>query len=575
MEKIKGNVIFEGIVIGKPYIKKKRELKIEEKTIDLDLINMEVARVEEAVKNTKFEIDHLIDSLQDRVNKEELKIMNVQRLMLDDPVFLSDIINTIQADKKNAEYAVDLVLKKFVNQFKSLSDPFYRERSVDVQELGNKIIQNLLFEKPQKEDLDGKIIITKELEPFELLKYYHDKVDIRGIITEMGGETSHAAILCKALGIPTIMGVNDIFFKELSSHKEIILDARQEKSFVILEPDQITSSFYQNEYQVFENESKEIEALKGKSILTKDKQRVSLKANLGGEIEVTQLENHLPDGVGLLRTEFIYMDSDNFPSEEKQVEIYTYIYDKLGDDKPLTIRTLDIGGDKKLSYFTIPEEANPFLGLRAIRLCLANKDMFKTQLRAILRTAYKRNIKIMYPMISKLEELWEANKLLEECKKELEKEGLNYSKHIQVGMMIEVPASAIMADMFAKEVDFFSIGTNDLTQYVMAADRLSKGVASVYDKYDPSVIRMVYNSAKAALENNIEISVCGEVAGESLAIIIFLIFGIRELSMLPALLPKAKKIIKNISISELEKYKEAILNCKTSKEIKDLLKEYY
>lgn len=575
MEKIKGNVIFEGIVIGKPYIKKKRELKIEEKTIDLDLINMEVARVEEAVKNTKFEIDHLIDSLQDRVNKEELKIMNVQRLMLDDPVFLSDIINTIQADKKNAEYAVDLVLKKFVNQFKSLSDPFYRERSVDVQELGNKIIQNLLFEKPQKEDLDGKIIITKELEPFELLKYYHDKVDIRGIITEMGGETSHAAILCKALGIPTIMGVNDIFFKELSSHKEIILDARQEKSFVILEPDQITSSFYQNEYQVFENESKEIEALKGKSILTKDKQRVSLKANLGGEIEVTQLENHLPDGVGLLRTEFIYMDSDNFPSEEKQVEIYTYIYDKLGDDKPLTIRTLDIGGDKKLSYFTIPEEANPFLGLRAIRLCLANKDMFKTQLRAILRTAYKRNIKIMYPMISKLEELWEANKLLEECKKELEKEGLNYSKHIQVGMMIEVPASAIMADMFAKEVDFFSIGTNDLTQYVMAADRLSKGVSSVYDKYDPSVIRMVYNSAKAALENNIEISVCGEVAGESLAIIIFLIFGIRELSMLPALLPKAKKIIKNISISELEKYKEAILNCKTSKEIKDLLKEYY
>lgn len=575
MENIKGNVIFEGIVIAKPYIKRKKSLVIEEKIIEVDMIDSEVMRVEEAVKNTKFEIDHLIDSLKDRVNKEELKIMNVQRVMLDDPVFLSDIIKKIKVDRKNAEYAVDLVLKKFVKQFKSLSDPIYRERAVDVQELGNKIIQNLLFEKPQKEDLDGKIIITKELEPFELLKYYNDGVDIKGIITEIGGETSHAAILCKALGIPTIMGVNDIFFKELNSDEEIILDARQNKACVILNPNLVTNSFYQNEYQVFENEIREIEALRGKEILTKDGQRIYLKANLGGEIEITQLENYLPDGVGLLRTEFIYMDNDDFPSEEKQVEVYTHIYEKLGNDKPLTIRTLDIGGDKKLSYFTMPEEANPFLGLRAIRLCLANKDMFKTQLRAILRTAYNRNIKMMYPMIAKLEELWEANQLLEECKLELKKEGLDYSDNMEVGMMIEIPASAIMADIFAKEVDFFSIGTNDLVQYVMAADRLSKGVSNVYDKYDPSVIRMVHNTARAALENNIDISVCGEVAGEPLAIAIFLLFGIRELSMLPALLPKAKKIIKNISIAELEKYKDIILNCRTSKEMKELLKEYY
>lgn len=575
MEKIQGNVIFEGIVIAKPYIRKKKVLVVQERNITNDQIDAEVLKVEEAVKETRFEIKHLVDSLKDRVNKEELKILNVQLLMLDDPVFLSDIIGKIKTEKKNAEYAVDSVLEKFVNQFKSLSDPVYRERSVDVQELGSKIIQNLLFVKPHKEDLDGKILITKELEPFELLKFYNEGVDIKGIITELGGETSHSAILCKALGIPTLMGVNDILFKKLDSNKDIILDARLDGGKVILDPDPVTLSYYQNELQVFDNEFREIEALRGKEVLTKDNKRIFLKANLGGEIEITQLSNYLPDGVGLLRTEFIYMDNDGFPSEDRQVELYLDVYNKLGNDKPLTIRTLDIGGDKQLSYFKIPEEANPFLGLRAIRLCLKHKDIFKTQLRAILRVAHNRNIKIMYPMISKIEELWEANKILDEAKIELAKENIPFASNIEVGMMIEVPSSAIMADIFVKEVDFFSIGTNDLTQYVMAADRLSKEVSDVYDKYDPAVIRMVYNTARAAIENNKNISVCGEVAGEALAIIVFLAFGIKDLSMLPALLPKAKKVIKNLSMSELSKLREPILKCRTSKELKHLLKEYY
>lgn len=575
MEKIRGNVIFEGIVIAKPYVRKKKVFVVQERLINESQIETEVGKVEEAIKETRFEIKHLIDSLKDRVNKEELKILNVQLLMLDDPVFLSDIIRKIKVDKKNAEYAVDTVLDKFVSQFKSLSDPVYRERSVDVQELGMKIIQNLLFEKPHKEDLDGKIIITKELEPFELLKFYNEGVDIKGIITELGGETSHSAILCKALGIPTLMGVNDIVFKQLDINKEIILDARLDSGKVIIDPNDLTFSYYQNEVQAFDNESREIEALRGKEVLTKDDERIYLKANLGGEIEITQLSNYLPDGVGLLRTEFIYMDNDGFPSEEKQVELYKEVYDKLGDDKPLTIRTLDIGGDKQLSYFKIPEEANPFLGLRAIRLCLKHRDIFKTQLRAILRVAHNRNVKIMYPMISKIEELWEANKILEEAKRELLKEKIPFAPNIEIGMMIEVPSSAIMADIFVKEVDFFSIGTNDLTQYVMAADRLSKEVSDVYDKYDPAVLRMVYNTARAAIENNKSISVCGEVAGEAMAIVIFLAFGIKELSMLPALLPKAKKVIKDLSMSELAKLREPILQCRTSKELKHLLKDYY
>lgn len=575
MEKIQGNVIFEGVVIAKPYIKKKKNLFIEERVIDENQIEQEVKRVEDAIGETKYEIKHLIDSLKDRVNKNELKILNVQLVMLDDPVFVSGIVNKIKDGKRNAEFAVDTILKKFVNQFKALKDPVYQERAIDVQELGDKIIQNLLFEKPKKEDVDGKIIITKELQPFELLKFYNEGVVIKGIITELGGETSHAAILSKALGIPTLMGVNNIIFKKLESTNDIILDSREKIASVIIDPDMETLNYYIDEIRVFEEENKEIEALRGKEVITKDGQLIYLKANLGGEIEISQLENYLPDGVGLLRTEFIYMDTDSFPNEDKQVEIYEEVYNTLGNDKPLTIRTLDIGGDKQLSYFKLPEEANPFLGLRAIRLCLKHKDIFKTQLRAILRAGYDKNIKLMYPMISKLEELREANVILEEVKKELEEEGKLYSKNMEVGMMVEVPSAAIMADVFIEEVDFFSIGTNDLTQYVMAADRLSKEVSNVYDKYDPSVLRMIYNVARVANEYQKDISVCGEMAGEVLGMIIFLAFGIRELSMLPAFLPKAKRIVKDLSIEELTSYRERILKCKTSKELKELFRNFY
>ncbi len=575
MEKIQGNVIFEGVVIAKPYIKKKKTLIIEEKKINEESIKSEIAKVEEAIKETRFEIKHLIESLKDRVNKDELKILNVQLLMLEDPVFVSGIYKKIERDMVNAEFAVDYILKKFVNQFKALNDPVYKERAIDVQELGDKIIQNLLFEKPQSEDVDNKILITKELQPFELLKFYNEGVNIKGIITELGGETSHAAILSKALGIPTLMGVDNIVFTEFDEDEEIILDSRDGSACVVLKPNRVTLAYYQNEVQVFDNETREIEALRGKEVITKDGQIIYLKANLGGEIEIKQLNNYLPDGVGLLRTEFIYMDNDDFPSEDEQVKIYENVYNELGDNKPLTIRTLDIGGDKQLSYFKLPEEANPFLGLRAIRLCLKHKNIFKTQLRAILRAAYDKNIKIMYPMVSKLEELWEANKLLEEAKAELLKEGIPFAKSIEVGIMVEVPSTAIMADIFVEEVDFFSVGTNDLTQYVMAADRLSKEVSEVYDKYDPSVIRMIANTADVAIKNNKDISICGEMAGDTLGILIFLTLGVRELSMLPAFLPKAKRIIRDLSMEELHCKKDKLLKCKSSKEVKELFKEYY
>lgn len=575
MGKFRGNTIFEGIVIAKPYIKKRKEIFINELSIEEEAIESELERVQEALKQTRTDIKELIESLKDRVNKNELKILNVQLVMLDDPLFLSDINNLIKKEKKNAEFVIDRVVKKYVGMFKSLNDPVYKERATDVEEVGNKLLQNLLLEKPELEDINNKIMITKELKPFELLRYYNLGVVIKGIVTEEGGETSHAAILAKALGIPTLMGVGGVESFQFNENKDIILDSRENFSILLTEPTRDEYENYLKEYRKFIELNNEIEALRGKEIFSRDGQKILLKANLGGEIEISQLKIYQPDGVGLLRTEFLYMDSDEFPDEETQYKLYEKVYKELGEDKPLIIRTLDIGGDKTLSYFKLPEEENPFLGLRAIRLCLKNPEIFKVQLRALLRVAYNRNIKVMIPMISRIEEIRETKRIIEEIKVELERDKIPYEKDLKIGIMIEVPSAAILADQLIEEVDFFSIGTNDLTQYIMAADRLSKEVQDVYDKYNPSVIRMINHTVKAANDAGKSVSICGETAGEQLGMLIFLSLGVTELSMLPAFLPKAKKIVKNIDIEKLKKYKTKILKCKTSEEIKEVLKDFY
>lgn len=575
MGKFRGNTIFEGIVIAKPYIKKRKEIFINELSIEEEAVESELERVQEALKQTRTDIKELIESLKDRVNKNELKILNVQLVMLDDPLFLSDINNLIKKEKKNAEFVIDKVVKKYVGMFKSLNDPVYKERATDVEEVGNKLLQNLLLEKPELEDINNKIMITKELKPFELLRYYNLGVVIKGIVTEEGGETSHAAILAKALGIPTLMGVEGVEAFQLNENKDVILDSRENFSILLTEPTRDEYENYLKEYRKFIELNNEIEALRGKEIFSKDGQKILLKANLGGEIEISQLKIYQPDGVGLLRTEFLYMDNDEFPDEETQYKLYEKVYRELGEDKPLIIRTLDIGGDKTLSYFKLPEEENPFLGLRAIRLCLKNPEIFKVQLRALLRVAYNRNIKVMIPMISRIEEIRETKRIIEEIKVELERDKIPYEKDLKIGIMIEVPSAAILADQLIEEVDFFSIGTNDLTQYIMAADRLSKEVQDVYDKYNPSVIRMINHTVKAADDAGKPVSICGETAGEQLGMLIFLSLGVTELSMLPAFLPKAKKLVKNIDIEKLKKYKNKILKCKTSEEIKEVLKDFY
>lgn len=574
MQILKGIGVYEGIVLGTPYLTKKKKEKISVYKIGIDMVEDEIAKFHEAVDDTKQEIKVLIDSLFGKVDQNDIKILNVHMMMLEDPVFISDITNKIRVEMVNVEAVVESVVEKYSGMFKSLNDPVYRQRAIDVEDVGEKLILNLQGKKVSKEDLDGKILISMDLKPSELLRYHNEGIKVAGIATEVGGETSHIAILAKSLGIPTIMAIEDLVKIDWDRVKRIIIDSRKDRQEVIINPEKNIIEWYTKEIHDLEMEEEELSRLIGIPAFTADGKRVNLYANIGGVKDLEEISKYKPDGIGLLRTEFLYMDSSYFPTENEQFKAYKAIAEGVGENRPVIVRTLDIGADKKLSYFDLPEEENPALGLRAFRLCMANKNIFKTQIRAILRASAFGNIKMMYPMISGTDEMEEARKIVEEAMAELDDEGIKYNKDIEIGIMVEVPSAAIMADILVKEADFFSIGTNDLTQYVMAADRLSKDVAHIYDNFNPAVLRLINYIADVCSKEGKKVSICGEMGGDTLAVIAFVSFGITELSMLPLFVPKIKKIINKINTNDLKKIKDGILKAKNGVEVKKILNEY-
>lgn len=574
MERIKGKSIFEGIVIGEPYLRKKKVLNIEEYKIDEADVEKEINRFITALEETKSEIRFLKNSLKGKISEDEIKILKVHLMVLDDPVLLSEINSGISKKFINAEKVVDTVVGNYIEMFSKLKDPVYRQRAIDIKDIGEKLINHLMSENRELEDLDGKILLAKEVFPTELLKAHHQGIKLMGVVTEYGGDTSHVAILAKALQIPTLMGVKGI--KQMEWNSTIILDTRKENSCVIKNPTSEVLEGYIAEKTRLNQLNKEYEKLRFLPAETLDGNKVNLFVNVGGNLDLGELVKQSPEGIGLLRSEFIYIDSEFFPSEEKQMEIYERVYESMGDDaeKSLTIRTLDIGADKKLDYYEMPEEENPSLGLRGLRFTLAHKNIFKDQLRAILRVAHEKNIKVMYPMVTNLQELEDAEAVMAEVKKELAAEGLDYKDDIEVGIMVEVPSVIMLADIFAQKVDFFSIGTNDLTQYILAADRLSSEVAPLYDGYDPAVLRSINMLAEAAERYGKKVSVCGEMGGEPMAIVAFLSLGINNLSMLPAFVPRAKNLIRKTSLKDIVSIKEEILACRSADQVKEILKRY-
>lgn len=576
MEKIMGKAIFEGIVIGEPYLRSKKQLGIEEYKIEPHMLEDEMNRFEVAIRDAKQELKFLKSSLKGKVKSNDLKILNVHLMILDDPVLMSEIGKKLKNELVNIEKVVADVVEFYVDMFKDMKDPVYRQRAVDIQDVGEKIIGQLMVENCELHELDNKILVTKEILPSELFKMHHDKINLLGIVTEYSGATSHVAILAKTFGIPTLMGVKNVSRMEWKN--KIILDTRKGDPCVIKDPTDGQIIKYKKEKVKLEALREENKKLKGLPAITKDGVKVILNANIGGITDLLSLNNSMADGVGLLRTEFLYMESKFFPTEQQQIELYERAYkkiEKLQGERALVIRTLDIGADKQLPYYEMPTEGNPFLGFRGIRFTLAHKNIFRTQLRAILRVAKGRSIKVMFPMISNIEEIIQIKKILASVKKELKNEGLEHASYIETGIMVEVPSTAFLIDKFSEYVDFFSLGTNDLTQYIMAADRLSADVAYLNDYFEPAVLRTINYIAEESIKQKKMISVCGEMANDPMAIIALMSFGIGKFSMLSTYIPMAKRTILRLNSGDLQReLKPKLLNCNNTKEVKKILKEY-
>jgi phosphotransferase system enzyme I (PtsI) len=535
-----------------------------------------MARFEKAIRDAKQELKFLKSSLKGKVNSNDLKILNVHLMILDDPVLLSEIGKRLRNELMNIEKIVADVVEFYVDMFKDMKDPVYKQRAVDIQDVGEKIISQLMVENCELHELDNKILITKEILPSELFKMHHNNINLLGIVTEYSGATSHVAILAKTFGIPTLMGVKNV--SRMKWEGNVILDTRKIDPCVIKNPTDKQILKYMKEMNKLEKIKVENEKLKGLSAITTDGREVILNANIGGITDLISLNNTMADGVGLLRTEFLYMESSFFPTEQQQIDLYERAYkkvEKLDGERELIIRTLDIGADKQLPYYEMPIEDNPFLGFRGIRFTLAHENIFRTQLRAILRVAKGRAIKVMFPMISNLEEIVQVKQILASVKMELKAEGLEYTDYIETGIMVEVPSAAFLIDKFSEHVDFFSLGTNDLTQYIMAADRLSSDVAYLNDYFEPAVLRTINYIAEEAIKNKKKISVCGEMANDPMAIVALMSFGIERFSMLSTYIPMVKRTILKLNSKELQtQLKKKILDCNNAKEVKEILKQY-
>ncbi len=485
-------------------------------------------------------------------------------MILDDPEMCGQIEAKIKEAKINAEWAVKEVAEMFIEMFKSMDNEYMRERAADIKDVTGRVIRNLLGVKIiDLSNLEEEaIVVAEDLTPSDTAQM--DKVKVLGFVTKIGGRTAHSAIMARTLGIPAVVGVGQEF-ESIKSGDNLVFDGKE--GIVFVNPEEEVLNKFREKKKEFEELTEKLKTFIGKESKTKDGIKVELSANIGTPNDVDSILKNDGEGIGLYRTEFLYMDRERFPTEEEQFEAYKIVAQRM-EGKPVVIRTLDIGGDKDLPYMDFPQEMNPFLGYRAIRLCLDRKDIFKTQLRALLRASAYGNIKIMFPMISSIEELRQAKKVLEEVRIELRKEEVCFNEGMEVGMMVEVPAVAIMSDVFAKEVDFFSIGTNDLIQYTTAVDRGNKDIAHLYNQFHPALLRLIKMVIDNGHREGIWVGMCGEVAGDPKMIPLLIGMGLDEFSMSPASILKARWIISGISKQAMEEKAQKIIKFATAEEVK-------
>ena len=565
----KGTSASAGIGIGKAVIVEETELKIKKDTItDVDA---EKARFQRAVNQAMEETDALAKDLATRVGEKEAEILNAHLLLLSDPMLVGEIETSISGEMVNSEFAIETVCNTYADMFASMGDELMQQRATDMRDIKTRMQKILLG--VSSVDIGalpaGSVIVARDLTPSMTAGI--NPANVTGIVTELGGKTSHSAILARALEIPAVVALDGIM-SQITDGTQLILDGSE--GVVFADPDQAVREEYTAKRDVFLKEKKELEQYIGKPTVTKDGVTIELVANIGKPEDVDKVLQYDGEGVGLFRTEFLFMDRTSMPTEEEQFEAYRKVASAM-NGKPVIIRTLDIGGDKEIPYMGLEKDENPFLGYRAIRFCLDRKDdVYRPQLRALLRASAFGNIRIMVPMVTCLEEYREAKALIEEIKKELDEASISYKKDIQVGIMVETAAASLMADVFAKEVDFFSIGTNDLTQYTMSVDRGNDKVSYLYSPLNPAVLRSIRHVIECGRKEGIMVGMCGEAASDPMLIPLLLAFGLNEFSMSASAILNARKLITGYSTQELKEVAQQAMTFVTVKEVEDYMKDF-
>lgn len=568
MTTLKGIGASDGIAIAKAYLLVEPDLSFNnDKVADVDA---EVEKFKAAINQSKVELTQIRNNAEIALGPDKAAIFDAHLLVLEDPELINPIEDNIRNNQMNAATSLSEVSTNFITIFESMDNEYMKERAADIKDVSKRVLSHILgVSLPNPTMIDEPVvIIAEDLTPSDTAQL--NKKFVQGFATNIGGRTSHSAIMSRSLEIPAVVGTKNI------------TDAVQQGDFVIVDgiageviinPDEQTVTGYKARQAAFLQEKEELKQLVNDKTVTKEGKHVELAANIGTPNDLKGVKNNGAEGIGLYRTEFLYMGRDAMPSEDEQFEAYKKVLSEM-DGKRVVVRTLDIGGDKELPYLNLPKEMNPFLGYRAIRLCLDQQDIFRTQLRALLRASIHGKLSIMFPMIATINEFREAKAILEEEKASLIADKVKVADDIELGIMVEIPSTAAMADIFAKEVDFFSIGTNDLIQYTMAADRMSERVSYLYQPYNPAILRLIKQVIDASHKEGKWTGMCGEMAGDSTAIPLLLGLGLDEFSMSATSILSARRQIKNLSQPEMAKVAEQALNCATQEEVVKLVDAY-
>jgi len=567
METISGIPASYGIAIGPAFVFGHAELEIE--TVSIDDPEAEWQRFEKAREESRLQLEDAYSVTLEDCGEEAAGIFNAQMMMLDDPELIGTVKERVQNELINVEAALYETAEKFACQLEAIEDEYLSARALDIRDVSSRCLRNLLglYDSPAASLGKPSIIVAQDLTPSDTVLLEKDYV--LGFCTAKGGSTSHTAILARGLGIPAVVGAGDQV-GQIDQEDTLVVDG--DAGEVIINPTAKSLKEFQKRQAHFLEVQAEAESISHEPAVTTDGHQVEVVANIGSEDGIEPALEAGAEGVGLLRSEFLYLERDTLPTEEEQYHSYKNIADAFGD-KPVILRSLDVGGDKDIPYIDMPEEANPFLGIRAIRLCLDRPDIFKPQLRAALRAGYGNNLKLMFPMVGSVDDVLRTREVLEECRVELKDEGYDVADMMEIGIMIEIPSAAIIADQLAEVVDFFSIGTNDLSQYTMAADRTNARVATQASGFQPAVFRLIKNVIEAAHEKGKWVGLCGEMAGELLAIPILLGLGLDEFSMNPPAIPFAKRLIRSISLEEARQVANTALNLKSDHEIREYVQQ--